>query len=586
MNDGSLAGTESDDGEPSKGGGEAIKGGPASRVHAATGSALVVLLTPELAGNAEEIAAASARLDAQGGARVLLLARKAADLEVGRTVQTAGLEVQVLAAAGLTPPGYAARAVAMPEGSTPAELDELALALSDAVLVAEGASDTAFARLARAKGKPFVNGIVPLPAPPGAGPLQSCLDPKGKIGRRLGWLAGRLEQFALELLTLQRQGNPPTFEKSLAKLRRAVRGHWEPLPYFAPEGNGGNWRELVPDREAVADTAPIVAVFNRIDPSATFGASLHRDAIWLTHLFAALAVFAAVAGAIGLIAGEAGWAFIELLLLGVIGAVVWAVIHYRLQDRWTASRYAAEQLRIARLCLPLLVVPTALAQTDILTGENGAATDDGGPKGVAGAKESTGAGEAAGRRAALAQARRLRAIEEAALAAKRAVRDQGLPRFEAGSVTVAASRAWLELIVDDQAAYHRKNYEKLEFAEHRLHRAVTAVFAATVLAVLVHFIWPDASGLLLVTAAGPALAAALHGASTRLSLVHRAEESKAVESTLNTLGKDVRELAADLPAAALLVKVRQLAQRAAAAMSEENKRWYDLLRRIADGVPG
>jgi hypothetical protein len=55
---------------------------------------------------------------------------------------------------------------------------------------------------------------------------------------------------------------------------------------------------------------------------------------------------------------------------------------------------------------------------------------------------------------------------------------------------------------------------------------------------------------------------------------------------LNTLGKDVRELAADLPAAALLVKVRQLAQRAAAAMSEENKRWYDLLRRIADGVPG
>ena len=114
MNDGSLAGTESDDGEPSKGGGEAIKGGPASRVHAATGSALVVLLTPELAGNAEEIAAASARLDAQGGARVLLLARKAADLEVGRTVQTAGLEVQVLAAAGLTPPGYAARAVAMP----------------------------------------------------------------------------------------------------------------------------------------------------------------------------------------------------------------------------------------------------------------------------------------------------------------------------------------------------------------------------------------------------------------------------------------------------------------------------------------
>src|SRR5262249_5610827 len=153
---------------------------------------------------------------------------------------------------------------------------------------------------------------------------------------------GRIEQLLLELFA----------RKSLKRLWRCIATGWGPSPYFAPTG----WEKLAPDR-TVRPSSPILACFNTLDGSASYGAYIHRDLVWLEHIGAAFAVFAAVAGHIDLgmeSLRELGWTWlsvhvwgvVELITLAMVAGMVGRARWTELQDRWTACRLGAEQLRI------------------------------------------------------------------------------------------------------------------------------------------------------------------------------------------------------------------------------------------------
>ena len=94
--------------------------------------------------------------------------------------------------------------------------------------------------------------------------------------------------------------------------------------------------------------------------------------------------------------------------------------------------------------------------------------------------------------------------------------------------------------------------------------------------------------LLLLTAANPAFAAALHGAGTRLGIVHRIALSEQVWDKLdginNKLDKFI-EAPPSVPEDKDWRNVRDLAREAADAMGEENLSWHGLVRRERDVLP-
>ena len=167
---------------------------------------------------------------------------------------------------------------------------------------------------------------------------------------------------------------------------------------------------------------------------------------------------------------------------------------------------------------------------------------------------------------------------------KRAVRDQGLPRLAAPPKASDAA-AWLHCIVADQIEYHRRNHGKLEHVESWVGYATAGFFIIALLAVVMHpFTHWDS--LLLVTAAGPAFAAALHGAGTRLGIVHRAALSLEMEQTLRQIDANLIKLMDGTHSAEDSEReVRRLAFAAAEAMGSENRSWHGLVRRYRDELP-
>jgi hypothetical protein len=97
-------------------------------------------------------------------------------------------------------------------------------------------------------------------------------------------------------------------------------------------------------------------------------------------------------------------------------------------------------------------------------------------------------------------------------------------------------------------------------------------------AVLLHFC-SHIGGLLLVTAAGPAFAAALHGAGTRLGIVHRAALSLDVERELKVVQKALAKLIATPP-----IELEAWRE-AATSMGRESTAWHGLVRRYRDELP-
>ncbi len=147
----------------------------------------------------------------------------------------------------------------------------------------------------------------------------------------------------------------------------------------------------------------------------------------------------------------------------------------------------------------------------------------------------------------------------------------GLKRF--------LSAAWLQ----EQRRYHQKASRRHARRHRRLIYASAAAFAVTLIAALLHaFGWLDTrvaassastswgSVLILVTIALPALAGALRGVGVQQEFLRNAERSGRTISYLGAIQRRL-EAARDLPG------VRRVAQDAARLMLEENHDWYTVM---------
>ncbi len=531
----------------------------------------VVLVAPEFLGAADEIERVRTTLrSARGEARALVCVRGAGGLTLAVHLSEAGLPMDILLASDIEPgddwpPSLIASATRMPPGSKPEELNDFALALCDIVLTGpDRLADPDLISKAEDQRKPVILAGDALPALPVRHPdIAGWLHTTKRRWRVvLCHASGRLEQFCLELSAFNWRGREAGGRKhSGQRLWRCVSGGWKDnwRPYFAseePDDDARNWRKLAPDNRARDDPALIVDRFNSLDHSALYGAFFHRDLIWIAYFASAFAVFDAVMGSLKYFEGGVGWPSVELFTLGGIVGIIAFLRVTQLQDHWTSCRLAAEQLRIVRLCLPLFVVPSVLRSAD---------------KASPGTPIYT-----------------MRALEEV----KRTVRDQGIPKLRK-DFSPAGAMAWLELIVADQASYHEINERRLERSEYRLHDWAAGLFLLAVLAVGTHYFgkvpWIAAvvPYLLILTAAGPAAAAALHGVRTRLGTVHRIALSRDTRLELDQIQAGLAKLKlnlANLPPERAWSEIRALALQASNAMWLENTSWHNLVRREKDDI--
>ena len=539
-------------------------GSPGS--HAVRGEKIVALLLPELLGGAVDEKELGKTLNA--GPRpvhVLLCLPDQNGHELAAMLERLGVESEILLGPSVASPTIKGSALHAPPGIVRSHLTEFALALSDILLVAPGFEQDLLARTATALGKPTVAPGAPLPKLPHHPHVAPGLDPDlpgwWRARRRSFW--GRIEQFLLELFAFNWRGwHDKGIAESFRGLRKCLGLKWRPNPYFAPP----QWTKLAPDQKVLQPAGSIVDGFNLFDRSAVYGAYVHRDLVWLEHLGAASAVLAAVLGHLTGHMGTSGielvdwhhvdlwgWGTVELLALGLVALMVIGARGYTLQDRWTALRLGAEQLRIAMMSMPLLVLPSALATADREPNPH-----------------SHGSKESEFSFLALAQV-------------KRTVRAHGLPRLRPG-LTPADAAEWLQLIVKDQLVYHRKNHRKLQRAEHMLRRLTQVIFLIAVIAVLAHFVVVT-KWLLLGTAAAPAFAAAFHSIGTRLGITDRAELSTGVDAELDKIDKELAKVKAMPPGEEAWREVRHLAFEAAEAMGRENTSWHNLVRRYPHELP-
>ncbi len=510
----------------------------------------VVLLAPELfVPPPDRTALQTSLAHPHGHLRLLIRLAAATDLPLAQHLAQAGIAIELLVPAGITLPPTDLPLAHMPPGSTDSDTDELALALADVLLVPANPPDLPLIRLADRLKKHLLTPGARSPALGVRRNIARRLDPETPgLHRCLRRFWGRWEQFYLELAAFNWRGyKHGGIARSRSRLRECLLGRaWPHTPHFAPE-EPDNWKHLAPDRAALDPaTSPIVASFDRLDRSALHGSYIHRDLSWAAYLAAAFAVLFAVAGSIRLfpILPEWIWPAGELVALFIILLATIFTRTVGLQDRWTACRFGAEQLRIARMCLPLLVVPSALCSVDTT------------PKG----DDS------------------LRALAEV----KRAVRDQGLPRLAPSPSPIDAAR-WVALVVGDQFTYHHDNYHKLHCAEQRLNYLTIVLFALAFIAVCWHLKDGENNDLLLATAAGPAFAASMHGIATRLGFVHRIQLSHDAERELAQIRNKLHAVIAGASDSdATWIAVRKLAFQAAEAMGQETRSWHSQVRRQKD----
>ncbi|MBF0155399.1 MAG: hypothetical protein HQL64_16820 [Magnetococcales bacterium] len=335
-----------------------------------------------------------------------------------------------------------------------------------------------------------------------------------------------------------------------------VRGDWTrfvkqfssrlPQPYWGP---------------AKADSLPsaprIEACFERFDVSASVAAGRHRDASWIIYWTSAMAVLAAVAGAIGLWPGghNAFWSVAEVLLIAIIITVVVYAKRCRWHEIWIGHRFLAEQLRYARVCLPLLGVsrpflePAWRAEKGRLYLEN----------------------------------TELWYLQRTLVAEGFPVGSDGVAYVPCNDASVVRMAEYLRTVVEDQHAYHHRNHHKLHLVHERIAHFSNGLFIATILAVLGHFVL-HAEWLLICTAFFPALAAALHGLATKLEITRIAGQSAAMERELGDLAAAIAE-AGNYHDWEGWVRLRQLALEASRVMSDENGQWQQLIRHQETELP-
>lgn len=307
--------------------------------------------------------------------------------------------------------------------------------------------------------------------------------------------------------------------------------------------------------------------FDRMDRAAMRAGMAHYDNVVLVHLLASLAVFGAGAGSIELFGTVGFWGAFELATLAAIG---WIVFRDRKANSagdgmtthkaWLALRQGAEAFRMQALLRPFLAGLPALHRNQ------------------------------------------WRVIEERPTnpytqIAVQSIRTEGVPANH-----YVIEDEWINLkkilcsLIADQRRYQETTYKRCRNTQHHLHTTTQTIFWLAFLTVLVHVIsltshalehhgvglphlltnavqWlHEQDWLLLVTAFGPALAAALHGISGKLEL-------ERIAITADDMAKRLRilETALDKVPENDTLALRALAVKTAAAMYAEHDGWANLM---------
>jgi hypothetical protein len=497
----------------------------------------IVFILPKALGSVDPELLRTTLVDSPTPVRVLLCLPDSTGHALAATLAEIGVETEILLGPDVHTPETTAFALHAPPGTSADDQIEFALALSDVALVASAFEQDLFCKSVKLHGKPMVIPGTLLPSFPSLISPSGGLDPESLRG--IGpHLFGRFHQTIIALLPL------PFGEKrgGLKRLSRIWGLSWRPVSYFAPSG----WQKLAPDLPTL-EHSMILAGFDELDRSATYGTYIHGDFIWMQHLGTAIAVLLAVAS-YTMHFGPL-WTVAELVVLLIVGFAVLKPRRSRIQDRWMTCRLSAELLRTARMSLPLLVLPPGLATRDIRS--IGSHDHD-------------------------------RAIGSGALAyVKRVVREQGLPRIDPALTPPQAAR-WLRLIVADQIAYYDRDYYLLKQLEQNLRVIKQAIFLIAIMAVLTHFCL-HAEWLLLFTAATPAFAAALHGAEIRLGILHRVPLSLEMKNELthidNALANTIRN---PPPFEDAWLEVRRLAVEATTIFGRDTLWLHHVLRHYGE----
>jgi hypothetical protein len=297
-------------------------------------------------------------------------------------------------------------------------------------------------------------------------------------------------------------------------------------------------------------TRLIEARFERADVEATAAAGRYRAITWMLYGASAMAVLAAVAGAIELWPGghNAFWPVVELVLIaGIVGGFMLAKRRCW-HEKWLGNRFVAEQLRYEQMCLPLLGLPRPFKAP------------------------------------AWQIANGLLHLSSAELwFIQRTLTMEGLPQSKDGTAFIASSEDvkarladYVAKVVRNQQSYHHNKHHKLHATHKRLHWLSLGLFGATALAVLAHFVI-HANWLLICTAFFPALAAAVHGLATTLEITRISGQSAVAESELGAIVSAI-EQAGNQSGWEGWLRLRQLVLEASRVMSDENSQWQQLIR--------
>lgn len=317
-------------------------------------------------------------------------------------------------------------------------------------------------------------------------------------------------------------------------------------------------------KELVQPTPYLDQPFDIADVAASIAAGKHRSSAWISSMASTGAVFAAVAGAIHLWVNPhaAFWSVLELVLVAFIVTLLWRSQKKQWHSAWISSRFLAEQLRYARMGLPLMVVGKTLTEPAFTVFPN-----------------SKGEHE-------------LCLVSEDLCKIQYAVASSGLPVMPNGQPYVAASsqnlvqiQQYVLSVIKDQTKYHQRVHHEHHAVEHVLHRLSLVLFTLTAMAIGAHF-WLHAEWLLIFTAFFPALAAGIHGLSTSLEIARLSEQSEATADQLEDLYLAIEGvLDGDATLWQKWTHLRHLTLLASEVMSDENSQWQKLVTHQKPKLP-
>ena len=322
----------------------------------------------------------------------------------------------------------------------------------------------------------------------------------------------------------------------------------------------GELPEKMRQSHPIAEPERLQSKFKAHDVAANHYAGKHRDVSWIVYGLAALAVFAAVAGGIGLGGRFSAlfWAVLEVC------ALVGRVSIYKLansgawHEQWLEHRYQAELIRYARMCMPILAPPDVLREDCFKTDKTalGAISYSAHPHEV--------------------------------WAIRRLIIDEGLPSCRDGAMYRVSMHLnecidYVLHILEDQIKHHNKKSVDSHHVSHALHRLTLLCFLATGMAIVGHF-FLHSSLWLLLTAALPAFAAAVHGVSTQNEFERLGAISSDTSSRLSALAVTLK-VYRDQSATRSWLVLQKITSDAARAMSDSSRQWQEIVATKATRLP-